>query len=198
MFADLRGYSTVSERLTPTEAVELVNAYMTVMHEAVVAHGGSVIEYQGDGVLATFGAPVRRDDHAELGVRCALGIERRLRNLKSDLGTGRLGERLAEVGVTALESRVGLHTGTVVAGNLGSPAHMKYGVIGDAVNVSARLEALNKELNTRVLMSDKTYQRLPVELRNMARVQGVRQVKGRAQPVGVFSIESPLGGIEEA
>ena len=67
---------------------------------------------------------------------------------------------------------------------------MKYGVIGDAVNVSARLETLNKELGTRILISDKTYQRLSPELRDRARVQGVRQVKGREQPVGVFSMEA--------
>jgi adenylate cyclase len=187
-FSDIRGYSTVSERLTPSEVVDLINAYFTAMHEVIDRHHGSVIEYLGDGMLVAFGAPVRHDDHAEHAVRCALAMGKRLHELNATWGQSALGERLNDVGLDRLTARIGIHTGTVVAGNLGSPHRMKYGVIGDAVNLAARLEVLNKDLETAVLLSDKVYQRLPEELRHRTTVEGVHQVKGRDEPVGVFSI----------
>ena len=187
-FSDISGYSTVSERLTPSEVVELINNYFTAMHTIIEGHHGSVIEYLGDGMLVTFGAPIRRDDHAELAVRCALAMDQRLVKLNEAMMSSGLGDRLAEIGVGRLQARIGIHTGTVVAGNLGSPKRMKYGVIGDAVNLASRLEVLNKELGTHILMSDSVHQRLPTDLRTQVEIQGVHQVKGRSGLVGVFSI----------
>ena len=187
-FSDIAGYSTVSERLTPSEVVDLINAYFTAMHDVIDSHHGSVIEYLGDGMLVAFGAPVRHEHHAELAVRCALVMDQKLYELNATWGQSALGERLNDVGLDRLSARIGIHTGTVVAGNLGSPHRMKYGVIGDAVNLAARLEVLNKELRTSVLLSDKVYQRLPEELRNRTTIEGVHHVKGRDEPVGVFAI----------
>ena len=187
-FSDIAGYSTVSERLTPSEVVDLINAYFTAMHEVIDSHHGSVIEYLGDGMLVAFGAPVRHEHHAELAVRCALAMDQKLYELNATWGQSALGERLNDVGLDRLSARIGIHTGTVVAGNLGSPHRMKYGVIGDAVNLAARLEVLNKELRTSVLLSDKVYQRLPEELRHRTTIEGVHHVKGRDEPVGVFAI----------
>ncbi len=176
LFADLRGYSTISERLAPREVVALLNAWLGEMQEAIDAAGGTVIEFLGDAILTVFGAPAPTSDHAERAVRCALEMRRRLVEL----------DRRLEV---PLEHRIGVHTGLAVAGNIGSATRTKYTVIGDAVNVAARLEHLNNELGTDILVSGATLALVPPGAFAVVD-HGDVPVKGRVEPVRVYSLTS--------
>ena len=188
LFSDLRGYSTISEHLAPTQVVNLLNAYLGAMNVIIDEHGGCVIEFLGDAILAVFGAPVAQEDHPEAAVRCALAMQRRLVELNEEWEQSGLAQLWQAAGLERLAERIGVHTGRVVAGNLGSESRMKYAVIGDTVNVAARLEALNKLLRTEILISDEVRARLSEGLQWRAVAQGEHRVKGRDQVVAVFSL----------
>lgn len=187
LFSDLRGYSTISEHLSPTEVVNLLNDYLGAMNVEIDRNQGCVIEFLGDAILAVFGAPVAISGHPERAVRCALAMREALARLNADWERRGLAKAWRERGLEALAQRIGIHTGTVVAGNLGSDHRMKYAVIGDAVNVAARLEALNKVLDTEILVSDAVFAELPDDLAARARDQGRHKVKGRDQEVQIWS-----------
>lgn len=188
LFSDIRGYATLTEKLAPQDVVELLNAYFSAMQEVIEAHQGEVLEYMGDAVLVVFGAPIDLPDHPAHAVRCARAMASALTRLNAEWERGGPFARWRASDVGALRSGVGIHTGTVVAGNLGSRTHMKYGVVGDTVNVAARLEALNKELDSAILISEATRARLPAELSALARPEGEFRLKGRGQPVLVYSL----------
>ncbi len=175
LFSDLRGYSTLIERQTPERVIEFMNTYFQAMQDVIEAHHGVVLELQGDAILVVFGAPDDLPGHAEAAVRCAVAMRERLEQLN--------GEVEMELG-----HRIGVHTGRVVAGNIGGRSFMKYGVIGDVVNVAARLEQLNKDFDTSVLFSDEVISLLPEELREQASDRGEVALKGRAQSQRVYSI----------
>ncbi len=190
LFSDLRGYSTMAERLPPVAVVEMLNEYLGEMNVLIDKYHGCVIEFLGDAILAVFGAPSYQPDHSENAVRCAMEMRVRLAELNqrwSQSGLARYwkGKALENWGL-----RIGIHAGPVVAGNIGSPTRMKYTVIGDTVNVAARLENLNKTLKTDVLISDEVYDHLPDALVGQMKDQGQHQVKGREQSVSVYSLEA--------
>ena len=133
----------------------------------VQSHGGTVLEFLGDGMLAVFGAPNDIPDHAAQAVKCLQTMTAR--------------------GCTKLGFRGGVHSGEVVAGNLGSSMQMKYTVVGDAVNVAARLEQLNKSLGSTVAISGDTYAKLPSDLKKWVNPRGRHLVKGRNQSVDVYT-----------
>lgn len=188
LFCDLKDYTTISERLSPLQMVSMLNEYLGVMNSIIDQHKGCVIEFLGDGILAVFGAPQAFPDHAEKAVRCALALREGLESLNKQWQADGLAQRWEALGVDKIEFRIGLHTGPVVAGNLGSKTRMKYAVIGDTVNVAARLENLNKEFETTILISDDVKSRLPNELANRSTQMGLSQVKGRTQPVICHSL----------
>ncbi len=188
LFCDLRDYTTISERLSPIQMVSMINEYLGVMNEIIDEHHGCVIEFLGDGILAVFGAPQAYPEHAEMAVRCAVAMREALGKLNQQWEQDGMAERWQNMGIDQIECRIGLHTGPVVAGNLGSRTRMKYAVIGDTVNVAARLEALNKEYATTILMSDEVVTRLPNDLRERSETVGVTVVKGRQQTVVSYSI----------
>lgn len=185
LFCDLRGYSTIAEHLAPTEIVELLNAWLGAMNEVLDAHQGVVIEYLGDAIFAVFGAPCDLPGHPERAVRCAVAMRERMVALNAQPGLARHWKR---AGIDTLATRTGLHMGRVVAGNLGSPQRMKYGVTGDAVNIASRLEALNKELGTEILASDDVRAALPADLAARMTDRGEHHVRGREALVRVWSI----------
>jgi len=187
LFADLEGYSQVSEALAPPEVLELLNSYFALMNDVVSTYGGSVIEYTGDGMLVVFGAPEPREDHAEAAVRCALAMHHRLRETAAAFSTETTDASELHSRVAMLRARVGVHSGEVVAGNVGVDRRMKYSVVGDTVNVAARLEQMNKDLGTRILVSGSTILRLPEELVSQSTPHGAHQVKGRKRPVDVYA-----------
>ncbi len=177
LFCDLRDFTTISEKRSAQQIVELLNEYFTEMVDCVMNEGGVVDKYIGDNIMAVFGAPVSRSDDAVRAVRAAVHMRDALAKLNA---------KLVARGSQALRFGIGLHTGEVVAGNIGSARRMEYTVIGDAVNVASRLESKTKELGTDVLISEATYQRAKDQID--AEAAGDVQVKGREQPVGSYKV----------
>jgi len=151
LFADIRGFTTFTERGRPEDIVAQLNEYFSRMVEVVFANRGTVDKFVGDMVMALFGAPVDDPDHAEHAVQTALGMLDALKGLNA---------RWAAEGRPALDIGIGVNSGDMVAGIIGSDTVMSYTVIGDAVNLGSRLESLNKEYGTHLIVSEATKARL--------------------------------------
>jgi adenylate cyclase len=178
LFSDIRGFTTVSEKGQPEEIVAILNEYFTRMVEIVFAHKGTLDKFVGDMVMALFGAPLDDPNHAEHAVDAALEMIREL---------NRLNEKWMAEGRPALDIGIGVSTGPMIAGNIGSEAIMSYTVIGDSVNLGARLESLNKEYGTRIIISEATRAALPD--RYLFRPLGNVVVKGKTRPVAIFEVK---------
>lgn len=179
-FSDLEGFTSLSEGLSPEELVRLLNAYLSAMTDVIERHGGFVDKYIGDAVVAMFGAPHHDPGHAVNAVAAALECQSRLEELNHELA--------ATLGIE-LRQRVGINTGPILVGNIGSARRFNYTVMGDAANLAARLEGANKVYGSTVLVSDSTVARCAqrIGFRELDRVR----VVGRAEPVGLYS---PLDG----
>jgi adenylate cyclase len=180
LFSDLRGFTTITENGDPEELVRQLNEYFTRMVDIVFRNGGTVDKFVGDMVMALFGAPVDDVDHADAAVSAAVEMVRAL---------GELNARWAAEGRVQLDIGVGVNSGDMIAGNIGSSAIMSYTVIGDNVNLGSRLESLNKEYRTRIIISEATRSRLTkaFELRPLGGVV----VKGKTKPVDIFEVVAP-------
>jgi adenylate cyclase len=178
LFSDIRGFTTVSERGEPEEIVGMLNEYFTRMVDIVFVHKGTLDKFVGDMVMALFGAPLDDPHHAQHAVDAALAMIREL---------NRLNEKWEAEGRPALDIGIGISTGPMIAGNIGSEAIMSYTVIGDAVNLGARLESLNKEYGTRIIISDATREGLPD--RYFFRPLGDVVVKGKTRPVAIYEVK---------
>jgi adenylate cyclase len=177
LFQDVRGFTNMAERIAPSILVEVVNRLFTEMVAAVEAQGGVIRQFTGDGVMALFGAPVHHGDDPARAVRAALDMVARLPALNEWLAA----ERLSPIRIG-----IGIHTGDVVAGRFGPDRRSEYGVVGDAPNLASRIEDLNKQLHTTILVSGATAARLGVEFRLGRRA--VLPVKGKAKPVTVVEV----------
>lgn len=177
LFSDVVGFSTVAEGLAPTELVELLNEYLTCMSDVVLAHGGIIDKYQGDALMAEFGAPVPMADHALRACRAALGMKRELARLRVDW------ERR---GRPLLEARIGMNTGLMLLGNLGSRRIMDYTVMGDNVNLASRLEGANKAYGSEILLSEFTWREVADQAvgRELDRIR----VTGKREAVGIWEL----------
>ncbi len=177
LFTDLRGFTSISENLTPQETSRLLNNYFDAMIPAVFRHGGTLDKLMGDAVMAFFGAPGQMPDHATNAALTAMDMKRELKALR---------ERGEVKGVERLAMGVGLNSGQVTAGNLGSRSFMDYTVIGDTVNLASRLEGLNKHYGTTVIMSGDTAKELDERflLRELDRVR----VKGKDRAVAIYEL----------
>ncbi len=187
LFSDLSSYSTICEHLPPAQLMDMLNEYLGQMNMLIDEHHGCVIEFLGDAILAVFGAPHVRGDHAPLAVRCALAMRERLERLNDEWTKTGLAKCWTEQGVPQLKARIGIHSGRVVAGSLGGATRMKYAIIGDAVNVAARLETLNKDLDTNLLISAETFAQLPEDIARRFVPKGRHRVKGREQEIEVYA-----------
>ena len=180
LFSDVRGFTAMSEKGSPEEVVAQLNEYFSRMVSVVFAHRGTVDKFVGDMVMALYGAPLDDDDHAEHAVQTALAMARAL---------GELNTRWQGQGRPTLDIGIGINTGDMVAGNIGSDTIMSYTVIGDAVNLGARLESLNKDYGTRIIISDATRTRLKgsYDIHPLGDVI----VKGKSKPVAIFEVKTP-------
>jgi adenylate cyclase len=177
LFADIRDFTPWVEAHDPREVVRDLNAYFTLMEGAIREHHGLVLQYIGDEIEAVFGAPVANPRHPELALRAALEMRRRLAAWNADRARG---------GRSALRHGIGIHTGRVLAGNIGSPDRLSWTLVGDPVNVAARLQALNKDFGSEILLSGETARRLeaPSGLEPLSAVM----VKGKATAVEVYRV----------
>ena len=184
LFADLRGFTTLSERLTPPELLALLNRYLDRMGVAIEAHGGVIDKFIGDAIMALFGAPVAQGDAAARALAAARAMESALAALNTELD--------AE-GRPPLAIGIGINTARVVAGNIGSSRRLNYSVIGDGVNVAARLQALTRvaDYRTNIILSTATCAAADRAAAD-ARPLGTVTVKGRSEPVEIFAIDAPL------
>lgn len=188
LFSDLRGYSTISEQIPPSKVVEMLNQYLEAMNELIDVHHGCVIEFLGDAILAVFGAPYYIADHSEQALRCAIEMRNRLRELNNKWKKSGMSCYWEQSGINELNARIGIHTGPVIAGNLGSSTRMKYTVIGDTVNVASRLESLNKEFDSDICLSRDVYTHLPRDLTANMSYRGDFQIKGREQSIKIYTL----------
>jgi adenylate cyclase len=176
MFTDLANFTTMSERLTAEATVEVLTEYFNAMTPIIHRYGGTLDKFIGDAVMAFWGAPLDDAQHAEHAVRAAIDMQ---------VAMDQLAARLVERGLPTISMRVGIHTGRVVVGNIGSHSRFSYTVIGDAVNLAARLEGANKAFGTGILLSDATAHALPGDLmmRQLDRVI----VKGKSEAINVYT-----------
>jgi len=181
LFADLRGFTTLSEQLPAPELLALLNRYLDRMSAEIERHGGVIDKFVGDAIMALFGAPVAQGDAADRALAAAQAMERALAGFNRDLAA----ERRPPLGIG-----IGVNTARVVAGNIGSHRRLNYSVIGDGVNVAARLESLTRtpEYRTNLITSAATIAALREPGRVAPRPLGRVQVKGRAGAVEIFAI----------
>jgi adenylate cyclase len=179
LFSDIRGFTSVSERGQPEDIVSQLNEYFSRMVDVLFAHNGTLDKFVGDMVMALYGAPIEDELHADHAVTSAVAMAKELRALNA---------RWATEGRPQLDIGIGINSGEMVVGNIGSDTIMSYTVIGDQVNLGARLEALNKEYGTRIIISDSTRQRL--KGRYDIRPLGDVVVKGKTQPVAIFEVRT--------
>ena len=182
LFCDLRGFTTLSQTFPPKELVALLNEFMTAMTDVVFSHYGVLDKYIGDGIMAFWGAPMDQPDHAHRACATALDMIETLRGLQADW------ERR---GVPQLEVGVGINTGPMVVGNMGSRKRLAYTVLGDAVNVASRLEGLSKEYGVRVVIGEAT--RAAAGDAFEYRFLDVVTVAGRSEPLAVYELVSRAG-----
>jgi adenylate cyclase len=175
LMSDLRGFTSVSERLGPEQVVRLLNTYLGAMARLILKHNGTIDEFIGDAVLAIFGAPITRDDDARRALACGIEMQ---------LAMADVNRQNQEEGLPTVEMGIAIHTGPVVVGNIGSQERTKYGVVGPTVNLTGRIESYT--VGGQILISDETYR----ECSDVVTVAGSREVqaKGSREPIVVWDL----------
>jgi adenylate cyclase len=176
-FSDIANFTTISESMDPERLVDHLGDYLQVLSEQILATGGTVDKYIGDAIMAFWGAPVQRPDHALAACTAALRNQTILLELR---------ELWKREGKPPLQARIGINTGEVVVGNIGSAKRLNYTAIGDEVNLASRLEGLNKHYGTRIVISEATYEEAKAGI--VARPLDWVSVKGRSTPVLVYEL----------
>jgi len=174
-FSDIAGFSTFSEKLEPEALVHFLNLYLSAMSDIILEHGGTIDKYEGDAIIAFFGAPVDIPDHATRCVLAAIEQQALLRSLRMDW---------AEEGYPQVNIRIGINSGPMVVGNMGTKTRMNYTMMGDHVNLAARLEGVNKAYRTPILISRDTYDLVRDDI--AARFVDRVRVVGRKAPVDIY------------
>ena len=175
LFLDIEGFTTLSERLDPQQLVRTLNRFYAAVAEPLTRHDGVIVQFQGDAILATFNAPRLNPDHAANAVRAALEIQALLKT--RTFGNG-----------LALRARIGINTGVVIHGLIGTPDRLGYTVIGDEVNIASRLEALNKDYGSSIIVSGETRNRAGPEKFAFALLDEA-MVRGRTTSTRIFKVE---------
>ena len=179
MMSDIRGFTTLSERLAPAQVVTMLNRYLGVMTDIIMAHQGTIDEFIGDAILAVFGAPQHREDDADRAARCAMAMQSAMEEINV--------QNEAE-GLPRIKTGIALNTGDVIAGNIGSERRSKYGFVGHPMNVTSRIEDLSA--GGEILVSDSTLEKLTIDV--LASDRRELKVKGIDQSIIVHRIQEKL------
>lgn len=177
LFSDIRGFTTLSERMVPEKLAKFIKEYLSPMTQIVFDQKGTLDKYIGDAVMAFWNAPLDQPDHAVRACRAAVGFLAKLEELK---------QRWRAESLPEFDIGVGINSGPMIVGNMGSDVRVDYTVMGDAVNLASRLEGTNKEYETRIIISETTYQQAKDEV--IARRLGAVRVKGKRKPVGIYEL----------
>jgi adenylate cyclase len=177
LFADLRDFTPMTESHEPKLVVKIMNSYFKEMSEAIQDQGGLVLQFLGDEIYAVFGAPISRTDHPERAFRAGVTMNERLVALN---------QQFSNQGWPNLRHGIGIHTGEAIAANIGSPDRLSYLLVGDTVNLAARLQGFGKELGADIIISKTTRSRLEDDL-PLKELPAAR-VKGKSQPVEIYAL----------
>ncbi len=186
-FSDIASFSTFSEKMSPQELVAFLNEYLTAMSDIIMALGGTIDKYEGDAIIAFFGAPVTLENHAKNSVLAAIAQQQELDRLRS-IWVAR--------GYPSISVRMGLDSGPMVVGNMGTGQHMNYTIMGDHVNLAARLEGVSKVYRTRTLISGNTHGMVKDDI--FCRFVDSARVVGRSTPVDIFEpVDAHINTIDQ-
>jgi adenylate cyclase len=185
-FSDVADFSTIAEELGAEELVDLLNDYLTDMTEIILKHEGTIDKYEGDAIIAFFGAPITLEDHASRTCLAAIDMQKRLAELRKGW---------KKEGKHELFMRIGINTGQMVVGNMGSTIRMDYTMMGDSVNLAARLEGVNKQYQTSTLLSEFTYElaKNDIEARELDSIR----VVGKKEPIRIYELLGRKGEMED-
>ncbi|HON13246.1 MAG TPA: adenylate/guanylate cyclase domain-containing protein [Treponema sp.] len=182
LFSDIRGFTTLSENMTPQELVNHLNVYLTAMTDLILEYGGTLDKYVGDEIMCFWGAPIPQEDHAILACKCALKQMEKLRELNEQWPENR-----------RINIGIGLNSGIMTVGNMGSPGRMNYTLMGDNVNLGARLEGTNKQYGTGIIISEFTYG-LVKDHFIVRELDNIR-VKGKNKPVLIYELVDTIDSL---
>ncbi len=183
-FSDVAGFTSISEKLTPEEVVALLNKYLTAMTDIILANGGTVDKYEGDAIVAFFGAPIPHPDHAIRCCSAAVDMQNALVNLR---------EEWIKEGYPPVIARMGINTGPAIIGNMGSEQRMDYTMMGDTVNSASRFEGANKAYGTFTMISEFTYNQ--VKDKFVVRKLDLLRVVGKTTPTEVYELVGRIGEV---
>jgi adenylate cyclase len=183
-FSDIRSFTTLSETMSPQELVQLLNEYLTAMTDCVMEYRGTLDKYIGDAIMCFWGAPIPQEDHALLSCKCSLKQLEILNELNSKWPP----EKQINIGI-------GLNSGVSTVGNMGSEGRMNYTVMGDNVNLASRLEGINKQYYTSIVISESTYNQVKDRGAICRELDDIR-VKGKKKPVRIYELVGFEDGLE--
>jgi adenylate cyclase len=179
LFSDLRGFTSFAEAREPDETLSVLNRYLSTMTDAILEHGGTLVSYMGDGIMAVFGAPLDQDDHADQALAAAREMLERLARFNTDLRAEGLGD--------GFKMGIGLNSGEVMSGNIGSERRLEYTTIGDTTNTASRLEGMTKGTPHQLFVGDSTYRGLRAPPGDLVAV-GDLPVRGRSATVAIWGL----------
>jgi len=181
LFGDLRGFTSYAEGRPVGEVIEAINTYLTLMTDAVLDHGGTLVDYMGDGIMAAFGAPIASEDHADLALAAARAMAgEQLATFNAWLGASGVEQ--------PLRMGIGINSGPVLSGSVGSPRRLEYAVIGDTTNTASRIEAMTKELEHSVLFSEQTRDALREPPEDAVEL-GEFEIRGRSAAIKLWAMD---------